>query len=181
MKHFPRYWSFEWGIHRHPQKRPVTWSFHIFFELCLNKRFRKQLWGWWFETLSRPFWRHCNDRTPLPLFSAALKHLGKHIYIIDKTGNRLIFWSLCSLHRKLTWSVIQNKWSAYIIPLTCFKLCKVRSTHAPHSHISLLRYLQKYSYYNGLATFSTSACHKDVYVHFLWNNECILTYHGDNF
>ena len=21
----------------------------------------KQWWGWWFETLSRSFWRHCND------------------------------------------------------------------------------------------------------------------------
>ena len=26
----------------------------------LNKRLSKQLWGWWFETPSRPLWRHCN-------------------------------------------------------------------------------------------------------------------------
>ena len=28
----------------------------------LNKRLSKQSWGWWFETLSRPLWRHRNDK-----------------------------------------------------------------------------------------------------------------------
>ena len=32
----------------------------VFFDLCLNKRLRKQSWGWWFETLSRRLWRHFN-------------------------------------------------------------------------------------------------------------------------
>ena len=41
-------------------QRPVTWSFDIYFDLRLNKRLSKQSWGWWFETLSRPFWRHRN-------------------------------------------------------------------------------------------------------------------------
>ena len=44
-----------------PAQRPVTRSFDAFFDLCLNKRLRKQSWGWWFETLSRPLWRHCNE------------------------------------------------------------------------------------------------------------------------
>ena len=44
-----------------PTQRPVTWSFDIFFDLRLNKRLSKQSWGWWFETLLRPFWRHSND------------------------------------------------------------------------------------------------------------------------
>ena len=43
-----------------PAQRPVTRSFDIFFDLRLNKRLSKQSWGWWFETLSRPLWRHCN-------------------------------------------------------------------------------------------------------------------------
>ena len=41
-------------------QRPVTRSFDVFFDLYLNKRLSKQSWGWWFETLSRPLWRHCN-------------------------------------------------------------------------------------------------------------------------
>ena len=43
-----------------PAQRPVTRSFDVFFDLRLNKQLSKQSWGWWFETLSRPFWRHCN-------------------------------------------------------------------------------------------------------------------------
>ena len=30
-------------------------------DLHLNKRLGKQSWGWWFETPSRSFWRHCNE------------------------------------------------------------------------------------------------------------------------
>ena len=37
-------------------QRPVTRSFDVFFDLGLSN----QSWGWWFETLSRPLWRHCN-------------------------------------------------------------------------------------------------------------------------
>ena len=43
-----------------PAQRPVTQSFDVFFDLRLNKRLSKQSWGWWFETLSSPLWRHCN-------------------------------------------------------------------------------------------------------------------------
>ena len=55
-----------------PVQRPVTWSFDVFFELRLNKRLSKQSWGWWFETPSRPLWRHCNDtRNALERLNAA--------------------------------------------------------------------------------------------------------------
>ena len=43
-----------------PAQRPVTRGFGVFFDLRLNKRLRKQSWGWWFESLSRPLWCHCN-------------------------------------------------------------------------------------------------------------------------
>ena len=73
-KHFPRNWSFMRGIHRSPvnsphkgrgpvnspHKWPVTRSFDIFFDLHPNQRLSKKWWGWWFETLSRPLWRHRN-------------------------------------------------------------------------------------------------------------------------
>ena len=44
-----------------PAQRPVTRSFDVFFDMRQNKRLCKQSRGWWFETLSRPLWRHCND------------------------------------------------------------------------------------------------------------------------
>ena len=42
-----------------PAQRPVTRSFDAFFDLRLNKCLSKQSWGWWFETPTRPSWRHC--------------------------------------------------------------------------------------------------------------------------
>ena len=41
-----------------PAQRPMTRSFNVFFDLRLNKRLSKQSWGWWFETLLCPLWRH---------------------------------------------------------------------------------------------------------------------------
>ena len=43
-------------------QRPVTRSFHVFFDLRLNKRLSKQPRGWWFETPSWSLWRHGNGR-----------------------------------------------------------------------------------------------------------------------
>ena len=41
-------------------QRPVTRSFDVFIDLCLNKRLSKQSWGWWLETASRSLWSHSN-------------------------------------------------------------------------------------------------------------------------
>ena len=75
-KHFPRYWPSVRGIHRSP--RPVTRSPNVFFDLRLNKRLRKQSWGWWFEALCRPLGRHCNVfitfSKPLIEFVCSLTH-----------------------------------------------------------------------------------------------------------
>ena len=43
-----------------PIQRPVTRSFDVYFDLRPNERLSKQSWGWWFETLSSPLWRHRN-------------------------------------------------------------------------------------------------------------------------
>ena len=42
-------------------QKPMTRSFAVFFVLRLNKRLSKQSWGWWFETISCPLWRHRNE------------------------------------------------------------------------------------------------------------------------
>ena len=44
-----------------PSQRPVTRSFGVSFDLCLNKQLSKQSWGWWFQKPWLPYWRHCND------------------------------------------------------------------------------------------------------------------------
>ena len=43
-----------------PRTKASDVELWCFFDLCLNKRLSKQWWGWWFETLLRPLWRHCN-------------------------------------------------------------------------------------------------------------------------
>ena len=48
-----------------PAQWPVTRSFDVFFDLRLNTQLSKQSWGTWFETLSHPLWRHCNDRVTI--------------------------------------------------------------------------------------------------------------------
>ena len=50
------------GPSEFPTQRPATRSCDVFFDLRLNKRLSKQSWNWWFETLSRPLWRHCNEQ-----------------------------------------------------------------------------------------------------------------------
>ena len=47
-----------------PSQRPVTRSFDVFFDLCLNKRLSKQSWGWWFEFPSCSSWRHSSVASP---------------------------------------------------------------------------------------------------------------------
>ena len=61
-KHFPRYWPFgnSQVASEFPTQRQVTRSSDVFFDMRPNKRLSKQSWGWWFETSSRPLWRHCN-------------------------------------------------------------------------------------------------------------------------
>ena len=44
-----------------PAQRPVTRSFDVFFDLCLDEWSSKESWGWWFKTPSHPLWCHCNE------------------------------------------------------------------------------------------------------------------------
>ena len=44
-----------------PSQRPLTRSLDVFIDLRLNKRLSKPSRRQWFETQSRPLWRHCND------------------------------------------------------------------------------------------------------------------------
>ena len=80
-----------------PAQRPVTRSFDVFFDL--NKRLSKQSWGWWFQTLSRPLWRHCHvhavqlvtvapNSTSIRRRKRGMEHL---LHPVLKYGNRYLF------------------------------------------------------------------------------------------
>ena len=89
-----------------PAQRPVTPSFDVFFDLRLDKRLSKQSWCWWFETLSRPLWRHCNIRVSISV-------TGTHAISVSKvTVNTVIdilyIWNTSST----TW-VNEYEWSPW--------------------------------------------------------------------
>ena len=44
-------------------QRPVTRSFDVFIDLCLDKQLSKQSWGWWFATPSRSLRHHYNGQS----------------------------------------------------------------------------------------------------------------------
>ena len=44
-----------------PTQRPKHAELLCFLWSTPNKRLSKHWRGWWFETLSSPLWRHCND------------------------------------------------------------------------------------------------------------------------
>ena len=67
-----------------PTQRPVTRSFDVYFDLRLNKRLCKQSWGWWFETLLCPLWRHSNGITK------NVKHIWRNSTVLQSYFLRLL-------------------------------------------------------------------------------------------
>ena len=87
-----------------PAHRPMTQSFDVFFDLRLNKRLSKQSRGWWFETLSRPLWRHSNVYWDGPLVACATRSF---MYMLT-TGYYQI-----KMHSKTNTTIIgkpESKW-----------------------------------------------------------------------
>ena len=68
------------GLRGFPVPKASDAELWCFFYLRLNKRLRKQSWGWWFEKQSRPLWRHCNGINLIIEF--AVKHRPVILYAI---------------------------------------------------------------------------------------------------
>ena len=81
-----------------PAQRPVTWSFDVFIDLCLNKQLSKQWWGWWFEMPLCPLWRHYNviyhQEPPWIISIQYITYLIFYIYyqIILTQRNTTLIW-----------------------------------------------------------------------------------------
>ena len=93
-----------------PTQRSVTQSFDVFFGLRLNKWLSKQWWGWWFGTLSRPFWRHCNGHVQFVATALLLAH---------------------QLHY-----LIYLKWQQWPCRYSMYELCMIRLQTNPINTIS---------------------------------------------
>ena len=74
---------------------PVTRSFDVFFDMRPNKRLSKQSRGWWFETPSRPKWRHYNDTLCVVINTSSIRvpfNITVVILVIILLAERLLFW-----------------------------------------------------------------------------------------
>ena len=84
-------------------KRPVTWSFDVFFDLSLNKRLSKQSKPRWFETPSRSLWRRYNGLHSLisqTILSAPKCQSNDNLFslipCLTRSGNE--FTIFCAIH-----------------------------------------------------------------------------------
>ena len=119
-----------------PTQRQVTWSFDVFFDVCLNERLSKQPCGWRFETPSHSLWRHSNEteRTEMivsnylvycPISITWVKsHLGWDLLPqnLDFFQGHSFFsqkWILCSMHSILDLNVRSTKTYLNIYIHTC--------------------------------------------------------------
>ena len=87
------------GTGEFPTQRPVTRSFDVFVDLRLNKRLSKPWWGWWFETLSRPLWRHRNVIRYLLRSDAVCN-------VIHGLAWNFALGASLWLHRRKSWNII---------------------------------------------------------------------------
>ena len=115
-----------------PVQRPVTRSFDVFFDLCLNKRLSKQWWGWWFETLSGPLWRRCNGPVSNIFFS--VNDILPRTSIIE---GKLLAWSeMLEMWGEQVWTLISMPILVCLTFLTSQYQCPYLS--ASHfSHLSI--------------------------------------------
>ena len=88
-----------------PTQRPVTRSYDVFFDLHPNKRLSKQWWGWWFETLLSPLWRHRNATKQSTNKPGA--------YCIDHSLNHAIeFTMFCFRNNYRTYNMELNRYNS---------------------------------------------------------------------
>ena len=102
-----------------PAQRPVTRSFDVSFDLRPNKRLSKQWWGWWFETISRPLWRHRNvsihwlrglDVVLKLHFSILIDWLVFSFLMISQSPASNIY------HKTLYWPQVNIGWGNGLVP-----------------------------------------------------------------
>ena len=100
-----------------PAQRPVTRSFDVFFDLHPNKRLSKQWWGWWFETISCPLWRHRNEREFI--YSIFSPNSGMRHWHFDDPIN-FPWWRHQMETFRVTGHFPPHKGGALVLSLICF-------------------------------------------------------------
>ena len=133
METFPRYWPFV----RTKASDAELWCF---FDLRPNKRLRKQSRGWWFETPSRPLWRHCNahsgeEANASPTERSAVTLL-VHLYHLQWSHNHEDFF-LCLLLIPISLNPWRGIHMVYLFQQGCLCTLWVRTFGA---HLCVLEF-----------------------------------------
>ena len=79
-------------------QRPVTRGFDVFFYLRVNKQLNKQSRRRWFETPSRPLWRHCNEISSLLNVIRGVILVNICIEIWDDTNQFVADWQITGMY-----------------------------------------------------------------------------------
>ena len=116
-----------------PLQRPVTRSFDVFFDLCLNKCLSKQSWGRWFEMLLRSLWHHGNVQKFQPmeaqLSMKAVLPLAKILATASCQSSKTGPWSLWAT----VISPVERRGTHYYR-----KISKIRRNESPNINVSHL-------------------------------------------
>ena len=104
-----------------PSQRLVTRGFEAFSDLRLNKRLSKQSRRRWFETPSRPFWRHCNEMSlHLATTTTKLQVFSEKVLGCSWFRSNHLCWPFGVIHngwRNLTKSRLESlRWCAQPTP-----------------------------------------------------------------
>ena len=104
------------GLRWIPRSKASDAELWCFFDRRLNKRLSKPSWGWWFETLSCPSWRHCNVHTILSIFFIFHAYVYLHrpslvqIMVLRPFGKQAIIWTY-AIH--IIWNLGTNFFQIY--------------------------------------------------------------------
>ena len=117
-----------------PAQRPVTRGFDVFFDLRLNKRLSNQSWGWWFETLLRPLWRHYYDKIQEYLHGAnnvVLQGISRSIHVLKiLVRNRHIVYFITEIN------TIHSSSARFVINLVATHESHGVSTHRQSNYFT---------------------------------------------
>ena len=147
-----------------PAQRPVTQSFGVFFDLCLNKRLSKQSWGWWFETPLRPLWRPCNGYSPKshsghevihPSISYIKIFFQSTGYWCNTNETLWLYWPVKNKNYRQSRDII-SFWCVYHtnkLPLKIWRVVTTRVDYIPCTVVQYEHILSKIQYNsNGMGT-----------------------------
>ena len=137
-----------------PTQRTVMRSFDAFIDQHLNKWLTKQLWSWWFETLSRP----------LSLLTLQC-HILMKSNLMDDAGFHTFILLLSSLYQNVCFATFHLNIYIYIYTGLNLGLCPANERRCYKVTLSLIGWMQT-------SRFASSQWEKALYIYiYQWDKD----------